>query len=70
MAHSQLKFNEIWTSGSGGDAVKRYFLPGALADLLFSEAEPFVQFWIEGIMSNNSVKFFRIWTSGSGGDVV
>ena len=34
----------IWTSGSKGDVFLRYFLSGALAALLFSGAEPFVQF--------------------------
>ena len=38
----RVKSYEIWTSGSGGDVVKRYFLSGALAALLFSEAEPLV----------------------------
>ena len=37
--------------------------------LLFSGAEPFVQFLVEGTMRNNSEKLFPIWTSGSGGDV-
>ena len=37
---------------------KRYFLSGALATILFSRAEPFVQFFFEGIMRNNSVKLF------------
>ena len=35
----------ILTSGSRGDAFKRYFLSGALVALLFSAVEPFVQFW-------------------------
>ena len=35
---------EIRISGSGVDAVSSYFLSGALVALLFSEAEPFVQF--------------------------
>ena len=39
-----MKLYEIWISGSGVDAVSRYFLSGALVALLFSEAEPFVQF--------------------------
>ena len=34
-----VKIYEIWTSGSGGD------ISGALAALLLSAAEPFVQFW-------------------------
>ena len=38
--------------------------------LLFSRAEPFVQFLVEGIMRNNSVNLFRIWVTGLGGDVV
>ena len=37
-----VKLYEIWTSGSGGDIVQRYFLSGALATLLFSGAEPIV----------------------------
>ena len=39
-----VKLYEIWTSGSGGNAVLRSFLSGALAALLFSGAYPFVQF--------------------------
>ena len=35
---------EIRISGLGVDAVSSYFLSGALVALLFSEAEPFVQF--------------------------
>ena len=38
-----MKFDEIWTSGSGGDAVKSHFLSRALAAPLFSGLEPFVQ---------------------------
>ena len=38
--------------------------------LLLSGAEPFMQFWKEGIMGNNHVKLNEIRTSGSGGDFV
>ena len=41
-----VKFYGIWTSGSGGNAVKRYFLSRALAAPLFSGLEPFVQFFV------------------------
>ena len=34
----------IWTSGSGAEFL-RYSLSGAMVALLFSGAEPFVQFW-------------------------
>ena len=34
-----------WTSGSGGNVIKRHFLSGAPAALLFSGAEQLVQFW-------------------------
>ena len=44
MGNIHVKLYEIWTSGSG-DIIERYFLSGALATLLFSGAEPFVQFW-------------------------
>ena len=38
-----MKLYEIWTSGLG-DVLYRYFLSGAVAALLLSGAEPFVQF--------------------------
>ena len=44
MRNTTVKLFRIRTSGSG-EAFKRYFLSGALAALLFSDAEPFVQFW-------------------------
>ena len=44
---------QIWTSGSGGDVVKRYFFSGALAPLLFICAIS-----VEGNKRNNSVKLF------------
>ena len=44
MGNIHVKLYEVWTSGLGGDVVKRYFLSGALAVPLFSGAEPFVQF--------------------------
>ena len=47
--HQEEQFCEffflIWTSGSGGNVIKQHFLSRALAAPLFSEAEPFVQFW-------------------------
>ena len=46
-----MRLFSIWTSGSGGDAIKMYVLSGALAALLFSGAEP-----LDGIMRINSVK--------------
>ena len=45
------------------------FLSGALATLLFSGAEPFMQFLKEGFMGNIHVKLYEI-RSGFGGDVV
>ena len=48
----------------------RYFLSGALAALLFSEAEIICAILVEGIKRNNSVKLCLIWKSDSGGDVV
>ena len=42
--NNSAKLFSIWTSVSGGDTFKRYFLSGALAALMFSGAEPFVQF--------------------------
>ena len=44
MRHNSIKLFSIWTSGYGGNAVLRYFLSKTLAALLFSGAEPFVQF--------------------------
>ena len=44
MGHIHVKLYEIWTSGSGGNVVYRYFLSRGLAALLFSGLEPFVQF--------------------------
>ena len=44
MGNIHVKFYEIWTSDLG-DAVLRYFLSGALSDLLLSGSEPFVQWW-------------------------
>ena len=42
------------------------FLSGALAALVFSGAELFMQFFVKDIMRNKSVKLFYIWGSGSG----
>ena len=53
----------------GRRCLLKYFLSGALATLLFSGAEPFMQFLKEGIVGNTHVKFHEIRTSGSGGDV-
>ena len=44
MWNIHVKLYDIWTSGLG-DVISKYFLSGALAALLFSGAEPFVQFW-------------------------
>ena len=46
----------IWTSGSGGNVIKRNFLSRALSATLFDGAEPFFAILVEGIMRNNSVK--------------
>ena len=45
MGNIHVKLYEIWTCGLGGDVIQRYFIQRALAALLFSGAEPFVQFW-------------------------
>ena len=45
MGNIHVKLYEIWTSGSGGYVVLIHFLSRALAALLFSGLEPFVQFW-------------------------
>ena len=45
LGNIHVKLYEIWTSGPGGDVVKRHFLSRALAAPLFSRLEPFVQFW-------------------------
>ena len=57
MGNIHVKLYEVWTSGLGGDVVKRYFLSVAVAASLFSRAEPLCHF-LEGIMRNNSVKLF------------
>ena len=44
MRNNSVKLFSIWTSGSG-NAFYQYVLSGALAALLFSGTEPFVQFW-------------------------
>ena len=36
MRNDSVKLFQIWTSGSGGDVIDRYFFFGALAALLFS----------------------------------
>ena len=43
--NTNVKLFLIWTSGSGGDVVKRHLLCRALKSFLFSGAVPFVQFW-------------------------
>ena len=45
MRNNSVKLFWIRTSGSGGNAAKRYFLSRALVALLFIRAEPFMQFW-------------------------
>ena len=45
LRNNYVKLFRIRASGSEVDVVKRYFLSGALAALLFSGAETFVQFW-------------------------
>ena len=57
MGNIHVKLYEVWTSGLGGDVVKRYFLSGALAAPLFRERNHLCNF-LEGIMRNNSVKLF------------
>ena len=36
MRNNLVKLFNIWTSGSGGNDVLRYFLSGAVTDFLFS----------------------------------
>ena len=68
MKNIHVKLYEIWTSGSGGDVLKKV--------LIWSSGRPPVQ-WSrtiyailkEGIMGNIHLKLYEIWTSGSG-DVV
>ena len=45
MRNNSVKLVWIWTSGSGGNVIKRHFLSRALAAHLFGGAKPFVQFW-------------------------
>ena len=47
MKINSVKLSLIWTSGSRGDVVQRYFLSGALATLLFSGAKLLVRFKVE-----------------------
>ena len=77
MGNIHVKLYEVWTSGLGGDVVKRYFLSGALAAPLFRGAEPFVLFsrFCEIILNLDKwfqrrclLKIFLIW--GSGGPFV
>ena len=49
---------EIWTSGSGGNVIKRHFLSRALTAPSFGGVEPSEQF-LEGVTSNNSMIFFE-----------
>ena len=44
MRNISVKLFGIWTSGSGRNVFKRYFLSRALEALLIGQAEPFVQF--------------------------
>ena len=44
MGNIHVKLYEIWTSGSGGDVVLRYFLSGALVALFAQRSRTFVQF--------------------------
>ena len=60
---NSVKLFWIWTSGSGEDVVKIYFLSRALAILLSIWAEPLsgtiCAIFVEGITRNNSVKLFE-----------
>ena len=44
MGNSHVKLYGIWISGSL-DVILKHFLSRALAAVLFSRPEPFVQFW-------------------------
>ena len=57
MGNIHVKLYEVWTSGLGGNVVKRYFLSGALAAIC-SEEQNHLCYFLEGIMRNNSVKLF------------
>ena len=45
MRNNSVKSFLIWTSGSGGNVIKRHFLSRALSTPLFGGGESFVQFW-------------------------
>ena len=47
MENIHLKLYEIWTSVSGGGVIYRHFLSRALAALLFSGLNLFVQYWVK-----------------------
>ena len=55
----------IWTSSSGGDIVKRYFLSRALMAPFIQQSGTICANLVESIMRNISVKWYWIWTIGS-----
>ena len=79
--HGEHSSEIIWNLNKGlrGDVVQRYFLSGALAYILFSGVEPFVQFWLRvsretilwnyfefwQVVQEMSFKRFLFWGSGS-----
>ena len=79
MRNNSVKLFSIWTSGSGGNVIKRHFLSRPLAAPLFVGAEPFVQFgrrhheeqFCKTILNLDQwsrrcrLKIFLIWSSGS-----
>ena len=73
MSFKDISYLELWRPFCSAVVQEemsfKRFLSGALAALLFSGAEPFVQFLKEGIMGNIHVKLYEIWSSGLGGDI-
>ena len=47
MGNIHVKLYGIWTSGSGGNAIKRHVLSRALAAPLFDGVGLFMHFWLK-----------------------
>ena len=45
MGNIHVKLYGSWTSGSGGNVIKRHVLSRDLAAPLFGGEKPFIQFW-------------------------
>ena len=63
-----VKLYKIYTSGSGGDAIKNIFFIYRSGYNLVQGSRTISAILVEGItcMKNISVKLFLIWTGGSG----